>query len=256
MWDLWQKDTIMYSRKLNYGYEHRDRQTLEAIVNAYGQMIFNYMHDGWDAYMLSVLFDQLAGSRKAQIAQMNREIDRMYNRLATRMVRKPESPSWAGYLPIGFFVPDLPVPKNRVDQKSTIEDVSINNGLHMGGIVLANRWARIRCSLVKHFKEERDRYAIGKIRSVEIEQITKGLETTTRYTFKSLTRYSFTPDDVLVLNWGEKASFRPCAAMELFRERFERDLKKTPPSRAACYKMWNKMKVGDRAAQLRKIDHV
>src|ERR1700728_4455020 len=92
-------------------YSYANTEHLQAIVNAHGKIIWNYMCDGWDGYMFSVLFHQLAGSRKAQLLQMNQEIERMYNRLATRMVRNPQSPNWAGYLPIGFFVPDLPVPK-------------------------------------------------------------------------------------------------------------------------------------------------
>jgi hypothetical protein len=154
----------MNSRRLltaNNGKYH-SREHLKAIVNAYGEMIWNYINDGWDAYMVSILFHQLAGSRKTKVLQMNYEIGRVYNRLATRMVRKASSPRWSGYCPIGFFVPDLPVPKKRKADKSTIADVSINDGLHMGGIILANRWARIQGSLVDHFKGEKDRYVTAK----------------------------------------------------------------------------------------------
>ena len=59
------------------------------------------------------------------------------------MVRKTWVPEKAQYLPIGIFVPDLPVPKLRQGNTSTIADVSINDGLHMGGILLANKKTRV-----------------------------------------------------------------------------------------------------------------
>jgi hypothetical protein len=226
-------------------YRYESTACLQAIVDGYKQTIDNFMDRGWDGYMVSVLFHQLPGSRKTQLLQMNQEIERMYNRLGTRMVRKPGSPNWAGYLPIGFFVPDLLVPKRRKGDKSTIADVSINDGLHMGGIVLANQWGRIRGSLVEHFKEEKDKYVTGKIRSVGIKPITHDLDTATQYTFKSLTRRSFTPDDVLVLNWGERSSFRPCSAVESARRGFLRDGEKIP-SRAAGYAIWKEISGGQR----------
>jgi hypothetical protein len=138
------------------------------------------------------------------------------------MVRKPQSPRWAGYLPVGLFVPDLPVPKIRKGQKSTIADVSINDGLHMGGIVLGNKWGRVRTGLEKHFQEEEDKYVTGKIREIHIGRITHDLENAVEYTFKSVKRRTFSPADVLVLNWGGSAG-RPSIFKEMIRKALGRD---------------------------------
>jgi len=177
-------------------------QDIQRIIDAWTQLIQGFVDQGWDAYLVSVLFHQLAGSRKTKIIQMNQEITRVYNRLGTRMIRNPKSPKWAKYLPIGVFVPDYPVPKFRKETKSTILDVSINDGQHMGGIILANKWGRIRSDLGDHFSDEKDMYETGKIRSIGIKPITYGLPAVVDYTFKSLKRRTSTIDDVLVLNWG------------------------------------------------------
>jgi hypothetical protein len=107
-----------------------------------------------------------------------------------------------GYLPIGIFVPDYPVPKSRGGGGNTIADVSINDGLHMGGIVIANRFGKIPTYLESHFREEKRTYRSGKVRYIDVRRITHDVAKVVDYTFKSLKRRTCTPDDVVVLNWG------------------------------------------------------
>jgi hypothetical protein len=166
--------------------------------------IKQFTNEGWDAYLVSVLFHKIAGSMDTKKAQMNQETERIYNRLGTRMVRKTWSPKWARYLPIGIFVPDFPVPKSK-GKKSSIEDVSINDGLHMGGILLGNKWGKVREGLERHFNHEKEVYQTGKIRNINIAPITHDLEDAVDYTFKSLKRRSCGLNDVQVLNWGGSA---------------------------------------------------
>jgi hypothetical protein len=186
------------------------------IIDAWRKMIMRYLVNGWDAYLVSILFHEIGGSTNTKILQMSKEIERIYNRLATRMVRNTWSPAHAVNLPKGIFLPDLPVPKRRSGKKSTIEDVSINEGLHMGGILLANKRGRIRDNLENHFEQEKEVYKTGKIRSIGIRQITHDVEKPVNYTFKSLTRRRCTPDDVLVLNWAESAKLSP--ALRILKE--------------------------------------
>jgi hypothetical protein len=137
-------------------------------------------------------------------------------------LRKPSSPNWAGYLPVGVFVPDLPVPKYGNDQKkATIKDVTINHGLHMGGIVLANRWVR-NSDLAKHVEDKRKRYVTGIIRELEVTPIKRTLETAVDYTFKSVKRRTSSLDEVLILNWGESA-IRPNGLTEALRKSLKLD---------------------------------
>ena len=114
----------------NFGYQYRRRL---ALLDAYGDWLQEWLDQGWDGYLVTFLFNQLPGSRRAMVQQMHQHLEnRWYGRLATRTVRKPRSPVWAPYLPKGIFVPDLPVPKRS---KQSLRDVSTNDGLHMHGIV-------------------------------------------------------------------------------------------------------------------------
>jgi hypothetical protein len=218
----WVKFMLSNSNQIQNDYSFNSTQHLQALIQAHTHWIKGFLDAGWDGYLFSVMFHQLPGSRKTKIVQMQQELERVYNRLVTRMVRKPRSPRWAGYLPVGLFVPDLPVPKIRKGKKSTIADVSINDGLHMGGIVLGNKWGRVRTGLEKHFKEEKDTYVTGKIREIDIERITHNLDDVVEYTFKSLKRRTSSPDDVLVLNWGGSAR-RPDLFREMIRKALGRD---------------------------------
>jgi hypothetical protein len=182
---------------------------LTDIIDGWRMLIVNYMRKGWDAYLVSFLFHEIAGSKEAKKIQMYKEVERVHNRLGTRMVRKTWSPRHAVNLPIGIFLADFPVPKRRTGKKSTIEDVTINDGLHVGGIILANKRGRVRESLEKHFDHEKEVYETGKIRSIGIRQITHDVDKSVDYTFKSLKRRTCTSDDVLVLDWGRSVKLGP-----------------------------------------------
>ena len=195
---------------------------LHAFIDAHAEWIQPFLDAGWDGYLFSVMFHELGGSRKTKLIQMSHEVEQIYNRLVTRMVRDPRSQSWAGYLPVGVFVPDLPVPKVRKAKKSTIKDVSINDGLHMGGIVLGNRWGRIRTSLDEYFEKKKKQYLSDKVRDIHVERIKRTPDSAVGYTFKSLLKRTSTPDDVLVLNWGGSAQ-RPDALREIMRRSLGKD---------------------------------
>jgi hypothetical protein len=105
---------------------------------------------------------------------MEREILRWYGRLATRTVRNPRSPKWAPLLPKGIFVPDLPVAKKS---KQDLRDVVINDGLHMHGIVVANRLGRISEPLDIHFERNLEKYLTGTLRNIDIKPITRQRDT-------------------------------------------------------------------------------
>jgi hypothetical protein len=198
-----------FSMYQTFNDEYISSDATTEIIDGWRMMIVRHMMKGWDAYLVSFLFHEIPGSKEAKKIQMYREIERVYNRLATRMVRKTWSPTQAVNLPVGIFLVDFPVHKRRAQKKSTIEDVSINDGMHVGGILLANKWGRIRENLENHFDHENEVYKTGKIRSIGIRQITRDVDKAVNYTFKSLKRRSCTPDDVLVLNWGGSVKLSP-----------------------------------------------
>jgi hypothetical protein len=175
---------------------------LKSLIKGHAQWIQRYLDQGWDGYFITVMFNNLPGKRETMIIQMQQEVARLYGRLATRMVRKPRSSTRAKWLPIGIFIPDMPVPKYREGQKSTIADVSINGGLHMNGMVLGNRWGRIRMGLDEHFDDEKDQYLTSKIRDIDVRPIIDHPGYVVGYALKGLVKRTASNDDILVLNWG------------------------------------------------------
>ena len=182
-------------------------QYLQSLIQAHAHWINGYLGNGWDGYLFTVMFNNMPGKRKTKIIQMHCEIERLYGRLVTRMVRKPRSPKWMGLLPIGLFVPDSPVPKFRKDHKSSIPDVSINDGIHMHGIVLGHRWGRIRGGLDEHFAEKQEQYLTDKIPTIMSSPLRKpGLSV--EYNAQEPSEAYCLLDEILVLNWGNQASDR------------------------------------------------
>jgi hypothetical protein len=184
------------------GYSVNSTTHLQSLIDAHAYWIDEFMNAGWDGYLFSMTFNNLPGSRATKIIQMTQEVTRLYGRLATRMVRKPRSSRWAGYLPIGLFLPDLPVPKTKQGSKSTTADVSINDGLHMHGVVLANRWGRVQVPLDEYFEENGGEYLTRKIQTIDVQRITHDPDYVVGYALKGLVKRSATADDVLVLDWG------------------------------------------------------
>ena len=182
-------------------------EAISAIIQAHANWMMDFIIEGWDAYLFSIMFNHLGGSRQAKIAQMHQETEELYSRLAKRMIRKPLSRTRAAFLPIGLFAPDSPVPKSRMDQKSSISDVSINDGLHMHGIVLGNKWGRLSEGLDSHFAVEQHQYLTNKIRHVDVKPIFHHGAYTIEYALKNLKRTG-NYDDILILNWGKSESAR------------------------------------------------
>ena len=75
----------------------------------------------------------------------------------------------------------------------------INDGLHVHGIVVANRFGRISEPLDVHFAEKLKAYLTGNLRHVDVERITDMAKYVTSYAMKGLKRPMFSPDQILVL---------------------------------------------------------
>jgi hypothetical protein len=184
------------------GCRYVSNDEIASFIAGHTHWIDGLVQNDWKTYYVSVLFHPLNGNRQSQLEQMKREINRLYTRLATRTVKDTRSPTWKRYLPVGIFVPDLPVGKYKGQTKITIADASINDGLHINGIIVANRWGKIRTGLVKHFKDNRDCYKTGTVRSIGVTRIKDDLGDVVDYAFKCVKRRAFSVDDVMLLDWG------------------------------------------------------
>jgi hypothetical protein len=198
-------------------YSFNSTTQFQARIQGHAQWIQQFLEAGWDGYFFTVMFNNLPGRRDTKIIQMHQEVTTLYGRLAKTMVRKRRSPKWAGYFPIAIFNPDLPVPKSRNGQKSTVADVSINDGLHSHGIVLANRWGRLQVPLDEYFEGNGGQYLTAKIRNIDVQRITHDPGYVAEYALKGLMRRTSSDDDVLVLDWGG-ADLRPNRFTKLARQ--------------------------------------
>ncbi len=170
---------------------HRDD-----IIDAFGKWIKQDVKTGWDAYLFTFMFNQLFGSREAKVQQMHDEITGLYRKLVTRAVRKPTSPKFAHLLPKGVFFPDGPAYKRK---KQPLSDVSVNDGLHMHGVVVATRESRLKEGLDEHFREHRAMYETSKMYRIHVQLIDQRVVNTTDYAGKALKKPRFSTDDVLIL---------------------------------------------------------
>jgi hypothetical protein len=142
------------------------------------------------------MFRNISGSNEFKIQQMHKEITKFYEKLATRAVRKPRSAKWVHLLPKGIFFPDVP---GYWSSAYSIPQVSINDGIHFHGIMVATQEARLKEPLHLHLGRKRKLYVSGKIYRIDAEPITSRAEFVTDYGGKAIKRRRFSNDHVLLL---------------------------------------------------------
>src|SRR4051812_43549703 len=111
------------------------------LIEAYGSWVEEKVEEGWDVYIPTFVFHPLPGSPATMKAIMQREVERVYATLLTRVVRYPNSPGSAGKLPIWIVLPDYPVPKH---DKKSLREVTLNDGLHLHALGLIPPNSRLR----------------------------------------------------------------------------------------------------------------
>jgi hypothetical protein len=180
----------------DFGIDDYSSSPQERLIRAYGRWIREHTMSGWDAYLFTFMFNQLPGSREATIQQMHEEVTVLYKKLVTRVVRKPKLPENAHLLPKGVFFPDGPAYKK---EKQRLRDVSVNDGLHMHGIVLATTENRLKEGLDQHFRENRPLYETRKMYRIHVEPIEHSAVYVTDYAGKGVKTRRFIDDEILVL---------------------------------------------------------
>jgi hypothetical protein len=166
------------------------------LIQAYGQWLHDHIDNGWDAYFFTFEFNQLFGPFQERLRLMKEYLHRWYGRLATRTVRNPRSPKAIALLPKAILAPDYPVPKRS---KKTLSQVSINDGVHWHGLVLATRLGtRLKEPLDVHFKEHGPTYFTKELHHIDVKPITYTPEYMTGYGMKALKSSRISNDDILI----------------------------------------------------------
>ena len=166
------------------------------IVQAYGSMFRQLTEWGWDGYLVTVMFRPIPGSVDTKIRQMHEGVSAVYGKLASRVVRKPTSKNWAYLLPQGVFFPDVPAYRQS---RKKLSDVSVNDGVHMHGIMFATTTPRFKQPLDQHFQENERLYVKGSIHRIHVKPLTHKEEFVVEYAGKAIKRKRFSNDDILIL---------------------------------------------------------
>lgn len=156
------------------------------------------IREGMKPFLLTFMFNSISGHPRAQLEQMNREIERAYAMLLTRIVRNPRSKN-LGYLdrPIWLCSPDRPVRKR---DKINLREVMVNDGLHVHGIALIPINSRLR-DFEQFVYENQEMLANSRrpLLRFDARPITDTPSRATRYALKGLINHRFDSDTLLVL---------------------------------------------------------
>src|SRR5262249_19289829 len=116
--------------------------------------------------------------------------------------------------------PDVPACKR---QKQLLRNVTVNDGLHMHGVLAIPRISRLKTRLNEHVRERWNMYQTQKMYCIHVEPIDSRIIYTTDYAGKAFKTPRFDQDDVLILpkTTGELETGRRVA---MFGARKLRDL--------------------------------
>lgn len=83
--------------------------------------------------------------------------------------------------------------------KSALLNVSVNDGLHLHGIMAIHPGKRMIEDLDQHFISNSGVYQTSRIQEIDVRKITDNISGTTKYVLKALKRGSVQSDHILIL---------------------------------------------------------
>lgn len=166
------------------------------MIYGYQEWVQDFIDQDWDPYEVSFMYHQLPGTTKSILEQMKKEIYRVNSRLVTRFDRNPRSATGFNRLPRMMLFPDLPVYKRK---KRSLNDVSINDGLHYGGIALTPPISRFSTTLDAYFDEHEQEYVNQHLERIHVQPIISDADYVTDYVAKSVKRGTVSEHDIVIL---------------------------------------------------------
>ena len=189
---------MMYSETFHseHAQLHPGVITAKQRVDGYADMARARVADGWDAYALTIMFNHIPRSERAIGKMMEREAERLYATLLTRIIRKPSSPHERHNRPVWMLFPDYPITKRERRDKSL---TTANNGRHLHGTALIAPNSRLKQPLDEHLAENASRYVRRPIHRVYAEPIAGDPGFWIDYALKSITTGRAEDDEIIVL---------------------------------------------------------
>jgi hypothetical protein len=168
------------------------------IIAGYNQMVESYERKGWSGTLLTFTYNQMRGTRRTVLAEMQDEVERVYTLLLTRIIRDPRNPENRSILPFLLGVPDYPVHKH---QKVLLKDFLVNGGLHIHAPMYVPPESRLKVGLDEHIADNREFYVSqsGRLAYLDATDIDRTPWKLVDYVFKSLKRGRISPEDIIIL---------------------------------------------------------
>ena len=172
--------------------------TPEEITAGYAEMASRYVDEGWIPYLTTFMFQQLGGSPTSVGRQMERDVERVYERFVTRVRRYPRTRRASGQLPIWIGNPDFPVFKYA---RVSLEDVSINDGQHVHAFCLQPPRSRLKVDVPTHFEVEKELYVRPDypLARIHVVPVTHDVEKVMAYVLKAMLRGRVGADATFIL---------------------------------------------------------
>jgi len=165
-------------------------------IKAFKEMIERRIErDGWNGYLVSFMFHPVPGATTTKLQIMGEALYRFYATFLTRVARNPNSVFQLSQRPLFIAAPDYPVPKRR---KQKVSEVTINNGLHMHGLLVVPWESRLKEDVITHVQKHDALYRKAPLRRIDIQPIESRLGFVADYVFKSVKRGRISWDDVIL----------------------------------------------------------
>ena len=122
---------------------------------AYSLWAERLVNEGWTPYLLTFMFGDIEGPVHEVARIMEREVERIYATVLSRIIRNPNRVGMIGKHPVWICCHDRPVYKLV---KTTLRDVTVNDGRHIHAVALIPPWSRMSEGLADHFDGHRALY--------------------------------------------------------------------------------------------------
>lgn len=158
---------------------------IREIQYAYGEWVDWYIGNDCQPFMMSFMSNRISAVMvESRIFEMNKDIERVYGRLARRFAHKPNSAAERHKLPVMLASPDLPVFKSDT---STQRDLGPNDGLHCHAICLVPPVTRFKHRLDLWVMEhEKQLICDTRLSRIHVERVGETPAKAAQYVFKSL----------------------------------------------------------------------
>jgi hypothetical protein len=166
-------------------------------IHGLSMFVKDHIKRGFEPFIATFLFRSLPESEHASKHVMRQEVERVYGRFITEVVRYPWSVRSTHNRAVLIGCPDWPVYKNRKVNRGSVN----GTGIHFGSILLIPPFSRLKTGVEEHFAKEKAAYIRPdrQLQRIHIEHVEGELDRAVRYTFKSLERRRCETYDLVLL---------------------------------------------------------